>query len=125
MIVEPAASQIVPPGVLKLQSPKNRNCGQSGYGQNSKKGSAEVTQNSDAMDLEPNVFENNHPKKIALSLKQSAEHSDRKKAGSFQSAMTMLNFYINRAGRNLPKRQKQVLERAKDKLREAFGRKPT
>ena len=92
---------------------------------NSKKGSAEVTQNSDAMDLEPNVFENNDPKKIALSLKQSAEHSDRKKAGSFQSAMTMLNFYINRAGRNLPKRQKQVLERAKDKLREAFGRKPT
>ena len=88
-----------------------------------KKRSAEVTENSDALDLEPNVFENHDPEKIALSLKRSAEHSDRKKAGSFQSAMSMLSFYINRAGKNLPKRQKQVLEKAKDKLREAFGRK--
>lgn len=89
-----------------------------------KKWSAEVTENSDAMDLEPHVFESHDPEKIARSLKQSAEHSDRKKAGSFQSAMSMLNFYINRAGKNLPRQQKHVLEEAKDKLREAFGRKP-
>ncbi|WP_149536890.1 DUF3175 domain-containing protein [Siccirubricoccus phaeus] len=88
------------------------------------KWSGEVTEHSNAMDLEPHVFESRDPAKIARSLKHSAEESDRRKASPFQSAMSMLNFYINRAGRNLPARQKQVLERAKDKLREAFGRKP-
>lgn len=89
-----------------------------------KKWSAKVTENSDAMGLEPDVFEGHDPEKIARSLKRSAEHSDRRKTGPFQSAMSMLNFYINRAGKNLPKRQKRVLESAKNKLREAFGRKP-
>ncbi|TIT63949.1 MAG: DUF3175 domain-containing protein [Mesorhizobium sp.] len=86
------------------------------------KWSAEVTEHSDAMDLEEHVFESDDPKKIAASLKRSAEHSHRRKAEPFQSAMSMLNFYINRAGRNLPAARKKVLEDAKDELREAFGR---
>ena len=88
------------------------------------KWSAEVTENSDAMDLEPNIFENHDAEKIAQSLKRSAEGSDRRKADPFPSAMSMLTFYINRAGKNLPKKQRQVLANAKDKLREAFGREP-
>ncbi|MER8439797.1 DUF3175 domain-containing protein [Mesorhizobium sp. M1312] len=87
-----------------------------------KKWSAEVTEHSDALDLEEHVFESHDPKKIAASLKRSAEHSDRRKAEPFQSAMSMLNFYINRAGKNLPAKQKKVLEDAKDELRAAFGR---
>ncbi|TIM44970.1 MAG: DUF3175 domain-containing protein, partial [Mesorhizobium sp.] len=79
-------------------------------------------EHSDALDLEEHVFESHDPKKIAASLKRSAEHSDRRKAEPFQSAMSMLNFYINRAGKNLPAKQKKVLEDAKDELRAAFGR---
>lgn len=84
--------------------------------------SAKVTTYSDALDLERNVFKSKDPHKIALSLKRSAEHSKRRKGTPYQSAMSMLNFYINRAGKNLSKRQKHILERAKDELREAFGR---
>ena len=84
--------------------------------------SAEVTKHSDALDLERDVFKSNDPHKIALSLKRSAEHSKRRKGTPYQSARSMLNFYINRAGKNLPKKRKRVFERAKDKLREAFGR---
>jgi len=62
------------------------------------------------------------PRKIALSLRRSAQVSKRRKGTPYQSAMSMLNFYINRAGENLPRRQKRVLERAKDELREVFGR---
>ena len=87
-----------------------------------KKWSAEVTEHSDAMDLEDHVFESDDAKKIAASLKRSAEHSHRRKAEPFQSAMSMLNFYINRAGKNLPARRKSILNRAKEELREAFGR---
>lgn len=79
-----------------------------------------VTKYSDALDLEPGVFTFKNPRKIALSLKSSAEQSTRRKAGSFQSAMSMLNFYINRAGRNLDKNQKRILERAKTELRKIF-----
>lgn len=86
------------------------------------KWSAGVTDHSDALDLEDKVFEKHDPKEIAASLKRSAEHSHRRKAEPFQSAMSMLNFYINRAGRNLPDKQKKVLEDAKDELRVAFGR---
>ncbi|WP_343064839.1 DUF3175 domain-containing protein [Mesorhizobium erdmanii] len=68
------------------------------------KWSAEVTEHSDAMDLEDHIFESDDAKKIAASLKWSAEHSHRRKAEPFQSAMSMLNFYINRAGKNLPPR---------------------
>jgi uncharacterized protein DUF3175 len=84
--------------------------------------SSEVTKGSGALDLEADVFKGKDPHRIALSLKRSAERSKRRKGTPYQSAMSMLNFYINRAGKNLSQRQKQVLERAKDDLREAFGR---
>ena len=87
-----------------------------------RKWSAEVTKHSDALDLEPDVFESKNPKKIAQSLKKSAEHSQRRKAGPFRSAMSMLTFYINRAGKNLSSSQRNVLEAAKNELRVAFGR---
>ncbi len=79
-------------------------------------------QRSDALDLESNVFKSRDPHRIALSLKRSAERSRRRKAGPYQSAMSMLTFYINRAGKNLPARDRRVLERAKDELRAVFGR---
>ena len=66
----------------------------------------------------------NDPRAIARSLKRSAERSGRRKAEPFRSAMSMLNFYINRAGRNLPKARRSTLDQAKKRLREAFGRKP-
>lgn len=86
--------------------------------------SQDVTEHSNAMDLEPHIFESDNPKRIADSLKRSAEQSRRRKAGPYQSAMSMLNFYINRAGSNLPAKQKRVLEAAKDELRKDFGREP-
>ncbi|CAG9167818.1 hypothetical protein LMG23992_00923 [Cupriavidus laharis] len=82
----------------------------------------QVSEHSDALDLEPGIFKRTDPTEIAASLKRSAEHSRRRKGTAFQSAMSMLNFYINRAGRNLPKTQLDTLQRAKGKLREAFGR---
>ena len=84
--------------------------------------SAEVTRHSNALDLEKSVFKASDPHKVALSLKRSAERSKRRKGTPYQSAMSMLNFYINRAGKGLPKRQVQVLERAKGELRKVFGR---
>jgi hypothetical protein len=81
-----------------------------------------VTQTSNALDLERGVFAKNDPKSIARSLKQSAEESKRRKAEPFRSAMSMLNFYINRAGRNLPKERREKLEAAKDELRALYGR---
>jgi hypothetical protein len=86
------------------------------------KWSADVTEHSDAMDLEDHVFEGDDPHKIALSIKRSAEHSKRRKAEPYQSAMSMLNFYINRAGKNLSAERKRVLEKSKDELRKVFGR---
>src|SRR5438128_5997973 len=88
-----------------------------------KRWSARVTKHSNALDLEPEVFRSRSPRKIAISLKQSAEHSKRRKATPFQTAMSMLNFYINRAGKNLPKTRKRTLERAKDELRDVLRRK--
>ena len=84
--------------------------------------SAEVGRRSDALDLEPNVFKNSDPHRVALSLKHSAETSTRRKSSPYRSAMSMLTFYINRAGKELPDRQRRVLERAKDELRDVFGR---
>jgi Protein of unknown function (DUF3175) len=86
------------------------------------KWSAEVTQHSDALDLEPHIFESDDPKKIAASLKRSAERSDRRKSEPYRSAMSMLTFYINRAGKNLPEQRKKILEQAKGELRKLFGR---
>jgi Protein of unknown function (DUF3175) len=84
--------------------------------------SARVTKHSDALDLKSDVFKGKDPHRIALSLKHSAERSKRRKGTPYQSAMSMLNFYSNRAGKNLPQKQKRILERAKGELREAFGR---
>jgi len=81
-----------------------------------------VTKHSIALDLEEGVFTWDDPKKIALSLKRSAEESLRKKARTpYQSAMSMLNFYINRVGKNLPPKRKKILEQAKKELRIVFG----
>ncbi|MDB5118695.1 MAG: hypothetical protein JWQ79_4187 [Mucilaginibacter sp.] len=89
-----------------------------------KKWSKHVTENSDAMDLEHDVFKTGDADAIAASLKRSASKSHRRKWSPFQSAMSMLNFYTNRAGRNLSKSRRQILQDAKKKLREAFGRAP-
>lgn len=89
-----------------------------------KKWSAKATKNSDALDLKENVFESKSAKKIAESLKESAEQSQRRKSGPYRSAMSMLTFYINRAGKNLDADQKAILENAKHELRKIFGREP-
>ena len=82
--------------------------------------SGRVTRESNALDLEEGVFTFKNPKKIASSLKRSAEESIRRKAEPFQSAMSMLNFYINRAGKNLSAEQRKILEQAKVELRKLF-----
>lgn len=87
-----------------------------------RKWSAHVMQTSDALDLEKSIFKSDDPKKIASSLKRSAKKSHRRKGTPFQSAMSMLNFYINRAGHNLSASHKKVLEDAKDELRIAFDK---
>jgi hypothetical protein len=87
-----------------------------------RKWSARVTATSDALDLKKDIFKSRDPEKIAASLKSSAEHSSRKKSSPYRSAMSMLTFYINRAGDNLSTRQRNVLERAKGELRELFGK---
>jgi hypothetical protein len=84
--------------------------------------SQKVTETSNALDLEPGVFTWDDPDKIALSLKRSSDKSTRRKTSSFASAMSMLNFYINRAGKNLPSAHREILEKAKDKLRVLYGR---
>ncbi|MDH4358933.1 MAG: DUF3175 domain-containing protein [Candidatus Berkelbacteria bacterium] len=84
--------------------------------------SKEVTEKSNALDLEEGVFISGDPHQIALSLKRSAEKSSRKKAHPFQSAMSMLNFYINRAGKGLPASQKKTLNQAKVELRKLFSK---
>jgi hypothetical protein len=81
-----------------------------------------VTRESNALDLEQGVFKLTDPKKIAASLKHSAERSSRRKAGAYRSALSMLTFYINRAGKTLPKFQRGRLERAKTELKRQFGR---
>ena len=91
-------------------------------GKEGERWSQKVTETSNALDLEPGVFSWGDPKQIALSLKESAERSDRRKSAPFRSAMSMLNFYINRAGKNLPEGQRAVLEQAKEELRELYGR---
>ncbi|MBW8779259.1 MAG: DUF3175 domain-containing protein [Burkholderiaceae bacterium] len=87
-----------------------------------RKWSRRVTETSDALDLQPDVFKLEDPKQIARSLKRSAEHSDRRKSDPYRSAMSMLTFYINRAGHNLAARQRKHLEDAKDELRSLFDR---
>jgi hypothetical protein len=88
----------------------------------SRRWSQRVTRESDALDLKKGVFQLTSAKKIAASLKRSAERSARRKTGAYRSALSMLTFYINRAGRNLPKTQRTRLERAKLELKHQFGR---
>jgi hypothetical protein len=86
--------------------------------------SADVMRRSNALDLEKGVFTKSSPRAVAQSLKRSAERSARRKSAPFRSAMSMLNFEINRGGRNLSKSQRDVLERAKGELRKLYGRDP-
>jgi hypothetical protein len=89
-----------------------------------KRWSQRVTETSNALDLEEGVFAKDDPREIALSLKRSAERSRRRKSEPFRSAMSMLVFYINRAGRKLPQERRAVLEAAKDELRKLYGKAP-
>lgn len=84
--------------------------------------SQDVTEHSDALTLERGVFTSKDPKRIAASLKRSAQRSTRRKADPFRSALSMLTFYINRAGKTLPAARKKILMQAKDELRKQFGR---
>jgi hypothetical protein len=87
-----------------------------------KRWSQHVSETSDALDLDPGVFAESDPKKIARSLKASAEHSNRRKSDPYRSAMSMLTFYINRAGHTLSGSKRKRLEKAKDELRTLFQR---
>lgn len=87
-----------------------------------RKWSGKVTKESNALDLEKGVFTWSDPRRIAESLKKSADKSTRRKTNPFQSAMSMLNFYINRAGKNLPVSQRNILHQAKAELRHLFGK---
>jgi len=91
-------------------------------GRRTRRWSQRVTETSDALTLEEGVFKKTTPKAIAASLKRSAEHSGRRKADPYRSAMSMLTFYINRAGKGLPKTRRARLEKAKDELRALYGR---
>jgi hypothetical protein len=84
--------------------------------------SQQVTEHSDALTLDGGVFTSKDPGRIAASLKRSAERSKRRKSDPFRSALSMLTFYINRAGKNLPAARKKILMQAKDELRKQFGR---
>jgi Protein of unknown function (DUF3175) len=84
--------------------------------------SRHVTEHSDALTLDKGVFTSRDPKRIAASLKRSAEKSRRRKSSAFRSALSMLTFYINRAGKSLPASRKKNLMRAKDELRKQFGK---
>jgi hypothetical protein len=88
----------------------------------SRRWSARVTRESDALDLKGGVFKLRDPKRIAASLKRSAERSHRRKSNPYRSALSMLTFYINRAGKNLPASRRKTLQRAKVELRKQFGR---
>lgn len=87
-----------------------------------KKWSRNVTEHSNALDLEKDVFTSHDAKAVARSLKRSADKSRRRRSSPFRSAMSMLTFYINRAGKDLEPSQKRVLEKAKDELRALYGR---
>ena len=89
---------------------------------NNRRWSQEVTEKSDALDLDKDVFSLDDPREIAQSLKKSAESSARRKSAPYRSAMSMLTFYMNRAGRNLPEKRRKTLDAAKGELRKAFGR---
>jgi len=104
---------------------KTRGRRRSGSSRRARKGrrwSRHVTEHSDALTLKKGVFTSRDPKRIAASLKRSAEKSRRRKGSAFRSALSMLTFYINRAGKSLPASRKKNLMRAKDELRKQFGK---
>jgi hypothetical protein len=105
---EPFSPSGVPPGMAAQRKAKTR------------KWSGRVTRESDALDLKKDIFKQPSAKKIAASLKRSAERSHRRKSAPYRSAMSMLTFYINRGGKNLSARRKKTLENAKDELRKLF-----
>jgi Protein of unknown function (DUF3175) len=90
--------------------------------ENTRYWSGRVTRESNALDLDKGVFSSNDPKRIAASLKRSAERSRRRKSAPYRSALSMLVFYINRAGKKLPENRRRTLERAKSELKRQFGR---
>jgi hypothetical protein len=94
----------------------------SGTARKGRRWSRHVTEHSDALSLDKGVFTLRDPERIAASLKRSAERSSRRKSSPFRSALSMLTFYINRAGKNLPASRKKTLMRAKDELRKQFGK---
>jgi hypothetical protein len=105
-------------------APRTRKATKNRKGTNGRKRwSQAVTTGSNALDLQKGVFTLKDPRKIALSLKRSAEQSTRRKSDPYRSAMSMLVFYINRAGKNLPQADRARLEKAKNELRKAFGKK--
>jgi hypothetical protein len=112
---------------VKKQAPRKSAARKSGPAGKSSghRWSGRVTRESDALDLEQSVFKSSDPHKIAKSLKRSAEKSHRRKSSPFRSAMSMLTFYINRAGTNLSARHRKTLTQAKDALRVEFGEKPS
>ena len=89
-----------------------------------KRWSQRVTETSNALDLQSGVFAKSDPRAIARSLKRSAERSKRRKSDPYRSAMSMLTFYLNRAGKQLPKKKRKTLEKAKDELRDLYGKSP-
>jgi Protein of unknown function (DUF3175) len=101
---------------------KDRRTGRTSAKRRTRRWSRRVTETSDSLDLERGVFTLDDPAAVARSLRRSAERSRRRKSDPYRSAMSMLVFYLNRAGRTLPKRRKAVLERAKQELRELYGR---
>jgi hypothetical protein len=106
---------------LQSRNPARLGCMQRTRGSSRKnRWSQQVTERSNALDLEAGVFKRS-PSQIARSLKRSADHSNRRKASPLRSALSMLTFYVNRAGKNLPAARKRVLERAKDELRSLYG----
>jgi len=106
----------------RKKSPRKARVGKGARKATPKRWSQRVTRESDALDLDRGVFKLTSAKKIAASLKRSAERSKRRKSGAYRSALSMLTFYINRAGKKLPKTQRERLERAKAELKHQFGR---
>src|SRR5206468_12966190 len=110
------------PFASKMTMPARRPSAKKGTGTGRRRWSARVTASSNALDLEPGVFNGRSAIGVARSLKRSADQSRRRKADPFRSAMSMLTFFINRAGRQLSPRQRRILEQAKDELRALYGR---
>jgi hypothetical protein len=110
---------LIPTGTGRMASRRKR---KSTHPKRTSLWSHRVTRESDALDLKHGLFTLRDPKKIAASLKRSAECSRRRKSDPYRSAMSMLTFYINRGGKNLSASRKKILRRAKDELREQFGR---